>query len=194
MRITGGELKGRLLESVKGDFVRPASDRVRQALFQILGHGIEGDILDLFAGMGSVGIEALSRGADRAVFVEKDRRCLGAIRANLAGLDLAARADVVPGDVYACLDSLAARRAGRTPFSHVFCDPPYAQSMAVSPGTPLFDLIEGLAGRNLLAPDGVLVFERRRKGVWACEWPSYAIMDHRSYGETILTFMRRKSP
>ena len=119
MRVIGGEFRSRRLKSISGEATRPTPDRLRETLFDILQIRVAGaTFLDAYVGMGAVGIEALSRGARRAIFLERSRHALDAIRENLAALKIAARATVVPGPVR---QSLAAHRA-----DIVFLDPPYA--------------------------------------------------------------------
>src|SRR5438105_2415322 len=121
MRIVGGTLGGRVLRAPPGAATRPTSEKVREALFNILG-SVEGDhVLDLFAGSGGVGIEALSRGAAHATFVDSSRVALGVVRRNLTELALLDRATMLS------IDSLAAAaRTPVSPFRFVFIDPPYA--------------------------------------------------------------------
>jgi 16S rRNA (guanine(966)-N(2))-methyltransferase RsmD len=118
MRIIAGEFRSRRLESIPGDATRPTPDRVREALFNILQTRMEGaSFVDAYAGTGAVGIEALSRGAAHAWFLERDRRALEAIRKNLASLKVERRATVLAGKVLVTL--------GRCPAGIVFLDPPY---------------------------------------------------------------------
>ncbi len=123
MRVIAGHLGGRRLGAPPGRTTRPTSDRVREALFSMLG-GLDGlAVLDLFAGSGALGIEALSRGARRAVFVERDAGALAALRANLAALGLEEqRAQVRAGDALRALRAAAARAET---YDLVFLDPPY---------------------------------------------------------------------
>jgi 16S rRNA (guanine966-N2)-methyltransferase len=118
MRVIGGEFRSRAIKSVPGVDVRPTPDRLREALFNILAPRIAGVVFaDLYAGTGAVGIEALSRGASRAVFLEQNRAAVNVLRQNLKSLDLEARAQVLQGRVTALL--------GRITADIVFLDPPY---------------------------------------------------------------------
>lgn len=129
MRIIGGEAKSRRLRTLKGRSLRPTLGRVRQTLFDMLGQKIAGcRFLDLFAGSGTVGIEALSRGAARAVFVEADRRAVGRIRENLAETDLGGKSRVMAARVETALERLAGEGER---FDTVFLDPPYDRQAAV---------------------------------------------------------------
>ena len=122
MRVVAGEAKGRRLEAPAGKATRPTSDRVREAIFSTLGSlGVVEDatVVDLFAGSGALGIEALSRGAAHATFVDRDPKAIESIRSNLAATGLGSRADVVVDDVHRWL--VRAR-----PVDLVLCDPPYA--------------------------------------------------------------------
>jgi 16S rRNA (guanine(966)-N(2))-methyltransferase RsmD len=119
MRVIAGEYRSRRLLSVEGLATRPTPDRLRETLFSILGAEVEGSVfVDAYAGTGSVGIEALSRGARLAIFLEKDRRALEAIRRNLSTLGAEARARVLPGAASASLKGIAGADI-------VFLDPPY---------------------------------------------------------------------
>ncbi len=118
MRVIGGDLRSRRFVGVPGDATRPTSDRLRETLFDILAPRIRGaTFLDAYAGTGAVGIEALSRGAAHAWFLERSRAALQALRQNLASLDLEARASVIAGPALLSL--------GRFPAAVVFLDPPY---------------------------------------------------------------------
>ncbi|MGD0772350.1 MAG: 16S rRNA (guanine(966)-N(2))-methyltransferase RsmD [Candidatus Solibacter sp.] len=121
MRVIAGQFRSRRLESIPGDATRPTADRVREALFNILQTRISGaSFVDAYAGTGAVGIEALSRGAAHAWFLERDRRALDAIRKNLASLGVERRATILAGKVLVTLE--------RCPAGIVFLDPPYGQA------------------------------------------------------------------
>jgi len=124
LRVVSGEFKGRRLAAPRGSRTRPTADRVREALFSMLGDVGGAHVLDLYAGSGALGIEALSRGADSAVFVERDPRAAAAIRRNLESLGVEAR--VARQDVLGFLG----REQG--PFDLVFCDPPYDSASRLS--------------------------------------------------------------
>jgi len=119
MRVIGGEFRSRVLRSVPGLDTRPTPDRLREALFNVLAPRISGAVFaDLYAGTGAVGIEALSRGASRAIFVEQNRAAVSVIRENLRSLGLEARAQIRPGRVLKTIEKIEA--------DIVFLDPPYA--------------------------------------------------------------------
>ncbi len=177
MRVTGGAGKGRRLRVPAGDRVRPTSDKVKQALFNILGDHVAGAVfLDLFAGAGGVGIEALSRGARRAVFVDDARRSLQAIRQNLAQAGLAERAEVIAAKAEPFIRKATER------FSVVFLDPPYT--------TEIRPLLELIAASGLVEPRGVVVAEHFKKQ--PSPEGAGALIRYREavYGDTVLTFYR----
>jgi 16S rRNA (guanine966-N2)-methyltransferase len=152
MRIIGGEAKSRRLHALKGRSVRPTLGRVRQTLFDMLGRRVAGArFLDLFAGSGAVGIEAISRGAARAVFVESDRRAVSRIRDNLAETGLGEKSRVMATSVATALARLANERER---FDVVFLDPPYQRERAVE--STLTQL--GEPG-GLLADDGMVIVQ-----------------------------------
>jgi len=127
VRIVAGDLGGRRIRVPPGRHVRPTGERVREAWFSALGHRIEGaTVIDLFAGSGALGIEALSRGASTVQFVEEDRRCVATLKRNVASLGLTERVHVHRGDVFDVLSKLS-REA---PFNVALADPPYGQGLA----------------------------------------------------------------
>lgn len=182
MRIIGGTDRGRRLTAPRGLRTRPTAERVREALFDILGSRVAGaHVLDLFAGTGAVGLEALSRGARRAVFVERDREALRALRANLAVLGISReQARVVAGDVLAVLPALAASEAA---FDVVFLDPPYANA-------PTPRVLEALAAGPLLRPGTEVIVQHFAKTALPSVPGLVGGGRARRFGETTLTFLR----
>jgi 16S rRNA (guanine966-N2)-methyltransferase len=182
LRITGGTAKGRRLSSPKGAAapIRPTSDRVREALFSILGDRVAGArVLDLFAGTGSLGLEALSRGAAGAVFVDQSPQALALIRANLVHCHAAQRADLIKLDLGkpAGYAALARRLEPGTRFGLVFLDPPYEKKLAELALT----MVETT---GLLAPGGLAIAEERWKVVLPEAVGGLRLDQHRRYGET----------
>jgi len=172
MRIVAGRYGGRRLLAPKGDLTRPTADRVREALFSALGPLDDARVLDLYAGTGALGIEALSRGAAHVVFVERDRRALDVLRRNLDALRVpAADVDVRPGDARVALRTARVRG---DEYDLVFLDPPYRLAPAL--GT---ELTAGLAG--LLAPGARVVAEMDRRSPLELDLP--CTLDRR-YGDT----------
>jgi pantetheine-phosphate adenylyltransferase len=176
LRVTGGELAGRRLRAPATRGVRPTADRVREALFARLGSWDGARVLDLYAGSGSLGIEALSRGAARVVFVERSAAVIATLRANLAALGLEPRARVVRGDAKATLRRLA--REGER-FDLVLVDPPYASGEAPR-------VLASLAGAGILARGATLVLESSRRDELATP-VGLVVLDKRRYGDTKIT-------
>src|SRR5512135_1695692 len=146
MRVIAGSAKGRKLQAVPGDSTRPITDRVKEALFNILGADmVEARFLDLFGGTGGVGIEALSRGAAHAVFIEKNRKAQDTIKANLLHTRLNDRAEIVRGDAFAYL------RSTPQPFHYIYIAPPQFHRLWVG----ALQLIDEQPG--WLADDGEIV-------------------------------------
>jgi 16S rRNA (guanine966-N2)-methyltransferase len=187
MRVIAGTLRGRLLAAPRGMSTRPITDRVKETLFNILGHrfGQPGglpacDVLDAFAGTGGLGIEALSRGARTCVFVEHDRRALHCLRANIRALGLDACCTVLT-------DNAWTMRPPQTPegFGLVVVDPPYRDS-----ADPLrvADLLERLAPR--LAPDGLIVLRQETMATFPVqELRAIRCTDERTIGHMRLLFL-----
>lgn len=173
LRVTGGELGGRHLR-VPRHGVRPTSDRVRESGFAILGDLTDMTVLDLYAGSGALGIEALSRGASFAVFVEQSSTSLAALRHNLATLGIEARSRVVRGDALRALRRLGGE--GRR-FDLVLVDPPYA--------TPVEPVLRALVAYRLVSSGGAVVVERGR-GHALSGVEGLRQVEQRAYGDTVL--------
>ncbi len=153
MRITGGQYRGRNLRAPKSG-VRPTQDMVRQAVFNILMARIEGArVLDLYAGSGAVGLEAISRGASDVTWVERDRKTLAILRANAELVD-SGPSRIITDDVVRFLR----RAAGRTPYDIIYADPPYADARAGDPD-PLPELLQLIQAGEILSKDGIFVYE-----------------------------------
>jgi len=176
VRIVGGTLGGRVLRAPAGSNTRPTSEKVREAIFNILGALAPTDrVLDLFAGSGALGIEALSRGAAHATFVDSRKAALAAIRANLHELAVDDRADVIAGDAVAF-----AARPPNLPWRLVFADPPYRSDLAAR----AILAIPAAA----LADDAVIVIEHDRRNAPPEVLGSLLRTDHRRYGDTLVSF------
>jgi 16S rRNA (guanine966-N2)-methyltransferase len=179
MRVIAGRLGGRRLQAPKGTATRPTSDRVREALFAMLGDVAGTSVLDLFAGTGALGIEALSRGAQRAVFVEHDTRVTRVLSANLDALEIPRQA----GEVRR-MDALAGLHSAllsKETYDLVFIDPPYSQAPDWGP-----ELSAVLP--SLLRPGARIVVESDRRAPLALELP---IERDRRYGDTSITIHRQ---
>ena len=180
LRVIGGELGGRVLRAPRGQTTRPTAARVREALFSILGDVSELRVLDLYAGTGALGIEALSRGAMHATFVESDRSALVCLRENLGALDLQTRSEVLPVRVTAAQSALGKR----TPFDLVLCDPPW-RDVELAAGE-----LARLVDQGAISADGRVVIEHAARG----EHPKPAGLfayDQRIWGDTAATLFKR---
>jgi 16S rRNA (guanine966-N2)-methyltransferase len=185
MRVIAGELRGRRIQAPAGRVTRPTSDRVREALFAMLGDVDGAGALDLFAGSGALGIEALSRGAASAVFVERDAQALVVLRANLHALGLSRpRANVRRSDALAALQS--ARRREET-YDLVFIDPPYARARQPISDRWAPELSTALA--PLLAPAARVIVESDRRAPLRLDMQ---IERERRYGDTTITINRHQ--
>ena len=180
MRVISGQCKGKRLFSVRGLDLRPTSDRVREAIFDILQNQIEGrQVLDLFAGTGALGIEALSRGAGRAVFVEENPRSLTVLRKNIEECRVKDRAQVLAREVNTGIKILEAKGES---FQIIFLDPPYGQGFVLK-------TLEALAASSIVSPDTLIVAEH------AATDPVFPIphlerIAARKYGGTLVSFFR----
>jgi 16S rRNA (guanine966-N2)-methyltransferase len=187
MRIVGGNHRGRRLVAPPGEALRPTGERAREALFDVLSHGefaaagvpfAEAAVLDAFAGTGAFGLEALSRGAAEALFIENDRTALVALRRNIAVLGETDRCRVIAGD---------ATRPPRAPVAcaTAFLDPPYASGLAAP-------ALTALAGAGWLTPNALAVVEIGARE--AFEPPDgFAVLDERVYGAARLVFLNRSA-
>jgi len=163
MRIIAGSLKNRRLKTSKGDVTRPTTEKVRGALFNICQHRMEEcDFLDLFAGSGAIGFEALSRGARSVTFVERDRQAVRLLQENAKELGVEGQVTILQGDVYQQLERLHQR--GRH-FGIVYADPPYGSSAAHKEEGEehLYRLVEWFDKHELLQPGGDLFIEQLSK-------------------------------
>jgi 16S rRNA (guanine966-N2)-methyltransferase len=177
LRIIAGDKRGTRLETPEGLTTRPLRDRIREALFNILqGQVRESRVLDLFAGSGAVGLEALSRGARHTTFIEDDRDAHAVIRRNIERLGYQARATLVTGQLPGALARVAA-----TPCDLVFVMPPYAQGL-VPP------VLDALARRRLVAPEGLVIVEVERSERFDLP-AAWTLHDDRTYGVTRLVFL-----
>ncbi|ADG06147.1 16S rRNA (guanine(966)-N(2))-methyltransferase RsmD [Kyrpidia tusciae] len=193
MRVVAGELGGRPLAGVPGRGTRPTADRVKEAMFSILGGSLDGGwALDAFAGTGALGIEALSRGAERAVFIEKSPAALRVLRGNLKRLGLDARCRVLPMDVRVALHRLnalipVAGVSGQAmAFRWVFFDPPYKMAGAV-------DLLGELDRLGLVEAGAVAVVETSAQTAVPDKIGMWIHWKRSTYGDTALTFYRKES-
>lgn len=182
MRIVGGRFRGRSLRGPRSDATRPTSDRLRETIFNVLAHAYEDPVagarvLDLFAGTGAMGLEAISRGASYAVFVDDGAEARGLLRANVEALGAGGMTRIFRRD---------ATRMGplgsATPFSLVFCDPPYGKGLAQR-------ALASCAAGGWLVPDALVLVEEAQ-GVDVTLPSGFEEAERRDYGETQVLFGR----
>ena len=180
MRIISGSSKGRRLTTRKSDAIRPTSDRVKESMFGILGDRVKGrTALDLFAGTGNLGIEALSRGARRAVFVEMGRQAVPVIRRNLALCGMWDRSEIVPKDVIRAIGILKER--GEC-FDLILVDPPYGKGMVQR-------TLLKLSLNPIYHRDSILVIQHDRREPLSSSAGGWNLMRQKRIGDTLLSFL-----
>ncbi|OGP24814.1 MAG: 16S rRNA (guanine(966)-N(2))-methyltransferase RsmD [Deltaproteobacteria bacterium GWB2_42_7] len=181
MRIIGGTAKGRRLASFRTSSIRPTTDRVRESIFNILPLHFElMHVLDLFAGTGAMGLEALSRGAKSATFIDSDPQAVKVIKKNLELCGFTKKAVIITRDVKASLNLLSKKREQ---FELIIIDPPY--------DTSLMGITLNLIGeKELLAKNGIVVAESSKRMVWDGEVKGIELFDRRKYGDTVVSFYR----
>jgi 16S rRNA (guanine966-N2)-methyltransferase len=189
MRIVGGKHRGRRIEAPAGEAIRPTSDRAREAVFNILAHGGFGQggasiiagavVLDAFCGTGAMGLEALSRGAARAVFVDNEPQALVAARANIAALREQAAARVMAADA----TRPPPRPADVPPATLAFFDPPYAEAVAAA-------ALAGFAAQGWLAPGALCVVEEAARAAALTPLSGFSVLQFRRYGAARVTILR----
>lgn len=182
MRIVAGSAKGRALAAPKSDdVIRPTADRVRETIFNVLGQRCDGlTVLDLFAGTGALGLEAVSRGASKAVLVDRGREALTLCRQNTQALGFGAQVEVIAADALAAIKSLGAQ--GRT-FELVFADPPYKLETGRA-------VLEALDAAGVVGPGGVAVIETGRDEVLPEKTGRFERVDAREFGMTRVVIFR----
>jgi 16S rRNA (guanine(966)-N(2))-methyltransferase RsmD len=181
LRVISGELRGKRLLSPKGSNTRPTADRFKETLFNILQNRVYGSrFLDIFSGTGAMGIEALSRGATKAVFIDSSAECGELIKKNLAGTSVISSAVILISDFVSALKNLGNKNEK---FDIIFLDPPYYNEFTEK-------AIEAVVANNLLADDGIIVSEQ------ASDSPLFEIIgldiyDVRKYKTTKFVFYRK---
>ncbi len=181
MRVITGAAKGRRLSSPRGRTIRPTSDRIKESIFGILGDAVvDAVVLDLFAGTGNLGIEALSRGARRAVFVEREKEALRLIQKNLAQCGMEDRSQVMPTDVLRAIHILEGRQE---PFDIVFADPPYGKGW-------IEKIVHALSTHKLCHEGSTLLVQRDRRESLPESLTGWTLHRERRIGDTVLSFLR----
>ena len=188
MRVIGGTARGRRLAAPKGERVRPTADRVKEALFSILTSllgNLQGlRVLDIFAGTGNLGIEALSRGCGEAVFIDSHRESAAVIRQNLTQLGLSDRSRVIVKDAVSALQGLDGNSA---PFHIIFLDPPYRQGLPEK-------ILALLSTSSLVGGETIIVAESDSGEELPDGFSPLRRFDRRVYGDTALTFFQKGTP
>jgi len=180
LRIIGGDLRGKRLKSIHGKLIRPTADRIREAIFNILLNSIAKTlVLDLFAGTGALGIEALSRGAKRALFVDNQNKSLSVLKQNIASCGLGEKAVIVKWNIRQnlnCIKSIGQK------FDLIFLDPPYNQDL-ITPSLVNLDQSDALKNSTLIVVEHS-VFESLPMDLCA-----FQLADQRKYGKTLVSFL-----
>lgn len=190
MRIITGAAKGVRLKAPKGLDVRPTTDRVKESIFNILANLelpigknaiVNATVLDLFAGTGNLGLEALSRGAEHALFIDRSPVSLAAVKANITQAKLAGLSEVWRRDSVKALDDL--HQSGRV-FTLIFVDPPYNQGL-------INVVLQKIDMTEILKYGGIIVVEHSKHEQLNSEWHHLKLIRSQQYGETIVTFLTR---
>jgi 16S rRNA (guanine966-N2)-methyltransferase len=181
LRIVGGEFRGRALAAPRSNAIRPTTDRAREALFNVLAHRFSGRlegarVLDLFAGTGALGLEALSRGAAHCLFIEESAKGRGLIRDNVEAFGLQGRTKIFRRD------ATSLGQAGTImPFDLLFADPPYAQGLGEQ-------ALQSARAGGWLKPGALCMVEESAAGPFE-PGPGFHLADQRSYGGTVIRFL-----
>ena len=184
MRIISGTSKGKRLATPKGHALRPTSDRVKESIFNILGEVVEGKVvLDLFAGTGNLGIEALSRGAKRVLFVERRREATRLIKNNLFQCGMVMVSEIIPKDVIRAIGILHQR--GET-FDLILMDPPYEKGL-------IKKTLWKLQSHRIYHDDSLLVIEHDRREPLPTDLDGWNLIRQRKIGDTLISFLTPRS-
>ena len=180
MRISGGEAKGRTLNFPSRSNQRPTTDFLREALFNFLRLPADQSFLDLFAGSGSVGLEALSRKAKNVTFVEKSKALVGVIHENILLCGYSEKCQIIHADIQSALRDLYRRKCR---FNVVFADPPYNQGL-------IGETLKGLNEYPVLQEEGTIILQHSVREQLTPLTNQWFVMDQRKYGDNLLTFIR----
>jgi len=182
MRIIGGDAKGRRIYSPKKNKIRPTSDGIKESLFNILQEVSEKSFLDLFAGCGNVGLEALSRGAAKVVFVEKNPVMVNAIKRNLLELGINNKYQILETEVAKGIKKLQSKSER---FDFLFADPPYEKGF-------VRDIFQYLGDGEMISSQGVLIVQHSvRENIPKTLTGAFMLSDQRRYGDTLISFFKR---
>ncbi len=184
MRIITGSAKGTKLKAPSGLDTRPTADRVKESVFNILGDiVVDARVLDIFAGTGNLGLEALSRGAESAIFVDNSQESIAIINENAKHTKLADRTKIYKNDVLRALDQLALSESS---FDLLFCDPPYKKGFVQT-------VLEKLDKQSIMADRGIVVIEHARHEIVTNEWECLELRRTERYGATLVSFLLYKT-
>lgn len=185
VRVIAGAAKGRALKAVPGKNTRPTTDKVKEAIFSMIGPYFDGgEALDLFAGTGGLGLEAWSRGVERVVFVDKDKLSIDVVRHNVKAAGAEEASEIYRGEAERAVKALAKRGAS---FRLLFLDPPYRM-------TNMDKLMAEMATRGLLEQEAIVVVEHASSVEYPETMERFAKMKHAKYGETAVTIYRYEGP
>ncbi|UHA75786.1 16S rRNA (guanine(966)-N(2))-methyltransferase RsmD [Paenibacillus sp. 481] len=181
MRVISGTARGRSLKAVPGSGTRPTTDKVKEALFSMIGPYFDGgNVLDLFAGTGGLGIEALSRGADKAVFVDMDTKAIDVIRHNVQATGMEGQAEIYRNDARRAIKALVKREMT---FDLLFLDPPYRLKDAD-------DMLREMLEKGLISPDATVVVEHDAQHTYPESVDSLVVWKQAQYGDIAITIYR----
>lgn len=182
MRIIGGDAKGRRIHSPKRSKIRPTSDGIKESLFNILPEVSEKSFLDLFAGTGNVGIEALSRGASKVVFIEKNASMVNSIKRNLEEFGFSGKYEILATEASKGIRQLQ-KRGER--FDYLFADPPYEKGC-------IREIFQCIREGEMISSDGFFVIQHSiRENIEGTQTGIFVLTDQRKYGDTLLSFFTR---
>ncbi|CEG22377.1 Ribosomal RNA small subunit methyltransferase D [Planococcus massiliensis] len=183
MRVVAGTAKGLPLKAVPGTSTRPTTDKVKESVFNMIGPFFDGGIaVDLFAGSGGLGIEALSRGIDRVIFTDKDRKAIETIRANLAKTKLQERAEVYKVEAERAIKAM---KKNGIQARLLFLDPPYHMEAS-------YELMDKAAEIGIMTEDSIVVCEHAKEVALGAETKYFERFKHEPYGSTIISIYRFK--
>ncbi|SES39776.1 16S rRNA (guanine(966)-N(2))-methyltransferase RsmD [Salipaludibacillus aurantiacus] len=181
MRVVSGQNKGLVLKSVPGKTTRPTSDKVKEAVFNMVGPYFKGGMmLDLYAGSGAMGIEAISRGMEKAVFVDRERKAVETVYTNIKAAGLEARAEVFRTEAHRALKALKKKSSQ---FRFIFLDPPYAKQK-------LNEELAFIDENELLQEDGFIVAEHSSKIFLESTFLNFSKQREETYGDTVITIFQ----
>ncbi|QQY80772.1 16S rRNA (guanine(966)-N(2))-methyltransferase RsmD [Keratinibaculum paraultunense] len=179
MRVISGSKKGYKLKAPKGRDIRPTEDRIKESLFNILGDVDKNSIvLDLYAGSGSIGIEFLSRGAQKAYFIDNSIMSIKVINENLAHTGLEDKANVIKANAQKGINLLSKNNLS---FDYIFMDPPYRQNLCIK-------ILKYIYKKDILKKEGIIIIEHEKELILDDKIYGFTNIDHRNYGNKSLTF------